>query len=664
MTTQKRLAALLLIAALLVSVAACTKAPTPPDSTLGTEGTPGTTPDTSQPPVTQTAKELTDWVTYLTTVNEMETFNILYSQNNKELQVLTNCIDPLITHDNYGNMVPAAAESWSTDDNGKTWVFQIRPGIKWVDYQGNPMADLVASDWLYGLEWVLNFHKNEAKNTSMPTEMIEGAAAYYNYTKDLSEDEGKALGLDVFLSMVGIEARDEHTLVYTCLAPMPYFPTLATYNCLYPAAPALIEQLGIDGFRACTYDNMWYTGPYTITTFVAENEKVLTKNPSYWDESCKRFDTVTYKMVESADVAFQMYQAGQLDHVDLTESNLTTIYNNERNELHDNLVEARPTKYSYQIHLCYDKNQEDGVTADDNWNKAVANEAFRLAWYYGLDATNYLSRTNFINPQKCANYTYTMSNLVSFSDGTEYTARVRELLGIVPDDESFARLDAEKAQAYKVQAMEELAAQGVTFPVRADYYISGSSQTALDTANVLKQVFTDCLGDDFCVLNICTYISSIANEVRNPRKASFYINGWGADYGDPQNYLGQETYGEDNAYYSEAYSKINDATDPQLIATYQHYTEMVNAAAAIVDDMDARYEAYAQAEVYMIEHALVIPWYKNVTWQVTHANDYSKIYALYGCQTNRFVNWVTSEDAYTTAEYDAFAAAYETGASR
>ena len=89
MTTQKRLAALLLIAALLVSVAACTKAPTPPDSTLGTEGTPGTTPDTSQPPVTQTAKELTDWVTYLTTVNEMETFNILYSQNNKELQVLT-----------------------------------------------------------------------------------------------------------------------------------------------------------------------------------------------------------------------------------------------------------------------------------------------------------------------------------------------------------------------------------------------------------------------------------------------------------------------------------------------------------------------------------------------------------------------------------------------
>ena len=60
----------------------------------------------------------------------------------------------------------------------------------------------------------------------------------------------------------------------------------------------------------------------------------------------------------------------------------------------------------------------------------------------------------------------------------------------------------------------------------------------------------------------------------------------------------------------------------------------------------------------MLEHALVIPWYKNITWQLTHVNDYSKVYALYGCQSNRFVNWETSVDAYTTEDYEAFAAAY------
>ncbi|MEN2593132.1 hypothetical protein, partial [Acinetobacter baumannii] len=75
-------------------------------------------------------------------------------------------------------------------------------------------------------------------------------------------------------------------------------------------------------------------------------------------------------------------------------------------------------------------------------------------------------------------------------------------------------------------------------------------------------------------------------------------NGWGADYGDPVNYLGQMTYGSEQAYYSESYTNINQLTEetPEnkaLLDTYKEYTEMVTAADAIVDDMDARYKAFA-----------------------------------------------------------------------
>ena len=87
-------------------------------------------------------------------------------------------------------------------------------------------------------------------------------------------------------------------------------------------------------------------------------------------------------------------------------------------------------------------------------------------------------------------------------------------------------------------------------------------------------------------------------------------------------------------------------------------------ANAIVGDMDARYEAYADAEKYMIEHALVIPWYKNVLWQVTHVNDYSKIYAPYGIQGDKFKNWETSVDAYTTEDYAKLAEAYAAGTAK
>jgi oligopeptide transport system substrate-binding protein len=74
--------------------------------------------------------------------------------------------------------------------------------------------------------------------------------------------------------------------------------------------------------------------------------------------------------------------------------------------------------------------------------------------------------------------------------------------------------------------------------------------------------------------------------------------------------------------------------------------------------MDARYEAFAEAEAYLIQHALVIPLYRDIEWELTCVNDYSKINAPYGIQNNRYLNWETNEAGYTTEDYEAFAAAY------
>ena len=603
------------------------------------------------------ATEIANLRDYQTQANEMETFCIQYSQAAVDLNVLGNCIDGLLTNDAKGALVPNAAKEWSSNDDGQTWTFVLQDGMTWVDYQGNVKADVVAEDWLWGLEWVLNAGKNSAANTSMPIEMIAGAGDYYEYTASLSEDESKALGLDKFLEMVGIATPDEKTIVYTLVDKLAYFPTVATYNCLYPISGKLLEEVGVDGYYGVTYDTLWYSGPYTITSYIQGNEKVFTKNPHYWNTEAKLFDTVTVKMVESADQAFTLFQTGELDYVSLTQANLSTIYNSASNEFHDYLVEARPTKYSYQMHLNWNKNQEDGVTPDDNWNTAVANENFRLALYYGLDATAYLARTNFINPLSCQNYAYTANNVAVTSDGRDYTALVREKLGLEYSNETYTRHDADKAAEYKAKAIEELTAAGVELPVKIDYYISGASQTAKDTADTLAQLISDCLGDDMVVLNTLTYVSSLANEVRNPRKASIYINGWGADFGDPINFLGQETYGEDNAYYAQSYVNTNDLTDAATIALYEEFTRLVNVAKAITGDMDARYEAFAEAEAFMISHALCIPWSYDVSWELTGINDYTKSYSAYGIQNTRYVNWDTKAELYTTEEYEAFAAA-------
>ena len=606
------------------------------------------------------AEELTELNTYETQARELETWNIHYSQAAQDLNVLCNLFDGLLTNDNHGNLKPNAAKSYETPDNGKTWIFTLNEGMTWVNKDGEVMADVKASDWVTGLEWILNYAKNDSYNVSMPAEMIVGANDYYEYTMGIDPEEAKALEADgVFAEMVGIVADDEAgTITYTLVDCLPYFPSVATYNCLYPLSIDLIDEIGVDGYRDITWEDMWYNGPYLVSYYEYQNQKVLVKNPTYWNADAKRFDKVTIKMVESAATAYQLFKEGQLDHVSLDQATLQAIYDGtEDAEFKANLVESRPTKYSYQMHLVYNKNLEDGETPDTNWNLAVANENFRKSLYYGLDLTNYFARTNAINPLSCQNFAYTGNGVAFTSDGTDYTKLVLAEMGLAYDPETYTRVDAAKAAEYKAAAIEELTAKGVTFPVEIDYYISGASTVAAETAKVLENIFRDCLGDDYVVLVTKTY-TNLANEVRKPRKASFFINGWGADFADPINFLGQETYNDPQAYYSNNYSFCNDNPDADLAAAYQEFTDLVVAAKAITGDMDARYAAFAKAEACFLGHALVIPCNYEVTWELTKINNYTKVYSMYGMQAYRYVDWETSTVPYITEQMAEAAAAY------
>jgi oligopeptide transport system substrate-binding protein len=617
----------------------------------------------------KTAETIKDLVIPKLQTRELETFNILYSQRGEDAENLTNLLDPLLEVDTYGELVPAIAEEWNTEDGGLTWTFKIRDGVKWVDMNGKEKADLTAEDFATGLEWVLNFYKNDSSNTSMPIEMIKGAEEYYNWTKTLSEEEAKALTAEAgskFREMVGIEI-DGNKLVYNCITEKPYFDTVATYNCLYPLSQQMVDELGgVENVKAMNNENMWYSGAYTMTQYIQNNEKVFTKNPLYWDTEAELFDTVTIKMVESLDVAYQLYQSGEIDYVQLTESQVNTISKDENHQFHNYLVPDALSKFSYQFHFNFNKNKEDG-TPDTNWNTAIANKAFRQAWYYGLNLENYYKRSNALDPYIGENNFYTMKGLVYTSDGTEYTELVRKEMGLPePNGEKMVRLDETKAAELKKQAMEELTALGVTFPVEIDHYIAAGSQTALDTANVLKQIFSEGLGDDFVKFNIKTYVSSLNKEVINPHLHSISINGWGADYGDPQNYLGQETYGGDNAYYSANNSYINDITEEteankELLAAYKEFTALVEAADAITTDLDARYKAYAKAEAYMLDNAFVVPAMYQQMVALAKYDNTSKMNAMFGIQNEKFKNIRTNSNGYTTEEAAALQDKHDAG---
>ena len=621
-------------------------------------------------PNTTGATPLKEFISWESTNRELESWNMLYSQMASDMNVTTNLWEGLLSFDCYGKAVPSVAKEWSHNEDSSVWTFNLRDDVDWVDVNGEVKAHLTSKDFLVGLEWVLNAAKNQANNTSMPNETLTGAADYYQKTSDMGDAAADLTYQDMLDAGVGVEAPDDYTLVFTCKDPCPYFDTVAAYTSFYPASQALIDELGIETFRGCDNTNMWYCGPYLVEEDIQGNTKSYIPNPHYYDAAnVSRFERLTVTMISDQAIAFQLYQNRELDEMDLNESTITTITSDPNNEYNSQLCEKRARPTAYAMHFNYQKNNADG-TPDVNWNKAIANTAFRQCFYRGLNLKAWFSRYNKINPLKCENDYYTMPGVCYNTQGVEYTTLVAKEMGFDSekyDGETMIRLRANGGDisALKKQAMEELSAIGVTFPVKATYFIIASSTSALDNATILKQCFTDSFGDDFIKLDVQTYVSSLTQEVRTPQLQSFVINGWSADFGDPVNFLGQEILHDDNAYYAHYYSNIARVAEApadyqkDLMDAFEQYTDLVNAASAIVNDTDARYEAFAKAEAYMLENVLVSPTYYDIAWSLTHANEYSKINAMYGSCNYKAVNWETSEEAYTTVQYEQFAKAFE-----
>ena len=465
-------------------------------------------------PNTTGATPLKEFISFESGNRELESWNMLYTQRAEDANVITNLWDGLLSFDCYGKVVPAIASSWEHNDDSTVWTFHLRDDVDWVDANGEVKDHLTSKDFLVGFEWVMNAYKNEANNTSMPNDTVVGAADYYEQTKAAGDAAADMTYEDMLAAGVGIEAPDDYTLVFTCKDPCPYFDTVAAYNSFYPVAPALLDELGIEGFRGCDNTTMWYNGPYVVEEYIQGNTKSYIPNPSYYDAAnVSRFERLTITMISDGSISLQLYENRELDEVDLGESSIATIQADPSNVFNQQLCEKRPKKFSYCFIFNYDKRKADG-TADENWNKAIANKAFRQCFSKGLELSKFYARYNPINPLKCENDFFTMSGLCYTTDGTDYTSLVAKELGLVSstaDDASFVRGNAVEifwnAMRVKIKnsnetLSERLIAQNVftqeQFDTASDYAVNGKPADSKtdDKAGDKKDDKTDDKSDD------------------------------------------------------------------------------------------------------------------------------------------------------------------------
>lgn len=533
---------------------------------------------------------------YSSEITSMNYLTTSVSQNQKSL---ANFIDTLVEYDCYGNVVPCLAESWEPSADGLTWTFHLRKGVKWFDCDGKEIAELTANDFVYALRKVCDVDF-DSDMSDMVTSYIKNASELYNGQMD-------------DYTQLGVEAKDDYTLVYTLKQPCPYFITLLTYGCYLPVYGEYYESLqdGETNTFGTDRNKILYCGAYICSSWLPQEEYVWDKSANYWDADNVFITKIFGKYNAQGDaIAPQMYLRGELDECKVT----TAILNDWLNG--DNAKYVHPSRAAgTMMYLLFDFNPTFDGYDTDSYKLAVNNKNFRMSIATGLDKKEAVSAYDPYNAEASV-WNLMMPASFAMTDGKDYVT-----YGDLPKL-SDGIFDTAKAVDYKNAAMTELKAAGAKFPIQIPFYYNPSTPNQGDSCQLIEQQLEKLLGSDY--IDITVLAGPATNYISEVRRAGIwglFEAGWSPDYADPatyfepfsygwtfgsQEYILGEEYNTGYVYTEEDYAK-GVIDDEELIGTKQKVFNSLVEAARAETDMDARYEKFAKAEAYALNEALMIP---------------------------------------------------------
>ena len=188
------------------------------------------------------------------------------------------------------------AESVKVSDDGLTYTFTLRDGLKWSD--GSPVT---ATDFEYSYQRLAD-PKSGASVQSV--DVFKNAAAVRKGEKEVSE--------------LGVKALDDKTLEVTLEYPAPYLPKLLSGSRYMPVSKAVHSAKG-DKYGTSA-DNVVTNGPFTIQDWNGTNlEWKLVKNDNYWDAANVYLKDVQVQVIKENSTGADLFDAGQLDYTTLTD---------------------------------------------------------------------------------------------------------------------------------------------------------------------------------------------------------------------------------------------------------------------------------------------------------------------------------------------------------
>lgn len=605
-------------------------------------------------------------------VTDLETLDYTFSSRKTNSDHYTNFVEGLLENDQYGNLKGDMAKSWEVSDDGLTYTYHLRKGVPWVDSEGNEYgANVTANDFVTGLKHAVDV---QSETLYIVADSIKGLSDYI---------DGKTNDF----STVGVKAVDDYTVQYTLNKPEPFWNSKTTYGILYPINEEFLKSKGKD-FGKPTPDSILYNGPFILANNTAKSVIEYTKNESYWDPKNVHLDTVkwTYNDGSDPDGLFKSYENGELS--------LARVYPNSpgykdvTKAYPDGVTWSQTGGSTYNLTFNFNRGTFDATskTTDkekEDTQKAILDRNFRLAILFGFDKKSYNAQSvGEEGATKALRNTLVPADFVEIG-GKPYGDTVASKLKAL-DSDAFGDVNlsdgqdgyynADKAKEYMEKAKTELEAKGVQFPIHLDMPVEETSEISVNMVKSLKKSVETSLGSDNVVvdvqlLNEDKYLAA-TYQATTGQAGDFDItnaSGWGPDYTDPSSYLNIYDSRKGDMIHTlglEA-SAVVQGTDPSTAAkkaiNLSEYDALLDKAAAITDDLDARYTAYAYAEAWLLDNALQVPIYADGgTPRVTNVVPFSGSYGWAGIAANKLKYVEVQSDIVTTDQYDKAKKAWET----
>lgn len=193
-----------------------------------------------------------------------------------------------------GNMsvVPDIAEKWEITDKGTTYVFHLRPGVKFTNNR-----EVTADDFKFSFKRIL-----DPKSKSPNTWVLDKIMGARDYMKEKTGD------------IPGIQVKERYTLIIRLEKPFTPFLNLLTMTAAYVVPREEVEKWGPD-FSTHPVG----TGPFTVQAWSHNSELILERNDAYFDGRAN-VEGIVYRIIPEDLTALTEFELGNLDAISIPSS--------------------------------------------------------------------------------------------------------------------------------------------------------------------------------------------------------------------------------------------------------------------------------------------------------------------------------------------------------